>query len=306
MRTLILAGLAMVTAFGASAADAQRLGGAGAPYPMPGQQPGGGMPVTMPQPPMGGPGMPGGPGYPRGGYPPAGYPQPGYPRQGFPQQGYPQQSYPGPNGPRPGPGGGSRWGGSAGGRWYGGTNAPGGWNNYHRPSRGYRVPSYWISPSFYIGDYGSYGLAPPPQGYSWHRYYDDAVLIDTRGRVWDSVDGLDWDGAGYGGYETSGYGDRDGYAPRPYTPVPQGTQNGYVTTYQTGGYSGGYGGGYGGGTTTVVTIQPAETVTTTTTEYVEETTRYVAPRRVYRAKRHYYRPVRRTCGCQAEQPVQGS
>lgn len=305
MRTLVLAGLTMVTALTAGTASAQRLG-AGAPYPRPGmvppQQPGGGVPVMLPPPPMvrtqpdparpyPAPARPPAGGYPNGGYQDGGYHGGGYQGGGYQSGGYHA--------------GGTRWGTSVGGRWYGGTQAPGGWNAYHRPSRGHRVPNYWISPSFFIGDYAGYGLSTPPQGYSWHRYYDDAVLIDDRGRVYDSRGGIDWDGGAYaaggdGGYtesssdgyayaeDSNGYAGQGGYAPRP----PRGT--GPVTTYRTGGYAGGYGAGYAapGTTTTVITIQPAETVTTTTTEYVEEARRrYVAPRHVY----HAARPV---CGCQ--------
>lgn len=296
MRTLALAALTMVTAFGASGADAQRLGqggsNPGAPYPVPPYQ-GQGAPLPPQQLP-----------------PPA--PQPGqpYPGQAYPGQAYPAQSYQGPSyqGRPPQPNGQRRWGGN-GGRWSGGTNAPGGWNGYRRPHRGFALPSYWISSNFYLGDYADYGLAPPPPGYSWHRYYDDAVLVDGRGRVWDSVNGLDWDGVGYGGY---GYGAGYGQPyPQPYVSLPPIVQNGTVTTYSTGGYAqGGYvSSGYAyAGPTMVVTIQtaPIVTTTTTTTEYFEEAVarkRYVA-RRVYHApKRRYRRPA---CGCVVEKPVQGS
>lgn len=296
MRTLALSVLTMVTVFGATAADAQRLGGGrsypGASYPVPGnmpvmQQPGGGVPVNLPPP----------------------------PQVNTMPRSFPGQSYPGtrPVHNR----GGSRWGGSFNGRWSGGVNAPGGWNAYRRPSRGYRLPSYWISPNFFINDFGGYGLYAPPQGYGWQRYYDDAVLVDPRGRVQDSVHGLDWDGGyGYddGGYAQGGYSSADyGYAqggaggqayayPQQYQTLPPVVQNGGVTTYSTtNGYSaGGYASGgtyYPGATTTVVTIMGAPTITTTTTEYIEEVTRtrYVAPRRVYRAKKRVYRPARCVC-----------
>lgn len=303
MKILVLAGLTMVTAIGATAADAQRIGGYGAPYPVPGQQSG---VATMRPPMVDAPNRP----------QPQSYPQRGFPARADSQRyAYPQrQGY-----PRSGPSA-SRWGGSVGGRWSGGSYAPGGWNAYRRPSRGYRVPQYWLSPDFYIGDYTAYGLSLPPQGYNWYRYYDDAVLLDGRGKVWDSRGGLDWDGGGYetgyggeGGEASSGYGYADGGAGAaggygmqrpPYPSLPPVWHNGAVTTYQTG-YP-----GYGGGTTTVVTIQPTETITTTTTEYVEESTaHYAAPRRVYRApKRHYRRVVRRSCGCKriVEQPIRGS
>jgi len=105
--------------------------------------------------------------------------------------------------------GGGRWGSKVGGRWWGGTNAPGGWNAYRRPVRGYVLPTYWYAPRFFINDWQSYGFRAPAQGYSWVRYYDDAVLVDGRGSVYDTVGGVDWDrydGAyGDGGYAGDGY-----------------------------------------------------------------------------------------------------
>lgn len=86
-----------------------------------------------------------------------------------------------------------RWGSKIGGRWWGGANAPGGWAGYRRPHRGWAVPTYWNAPRFYIGDWSTYGLPQPPQGYNWARYYDDAVLIDARGSVYDTASDIDWD-----------------------------------------------------------------------------------------------------------------
>ena len=94
----------------------------------------------------------------------------------------------------------SRWGSKIGGRWWGGANAPGGWAGYRRPHRGWAVPSYWNAPRFYVGDWSNYGLAQPPVGYNWARYYDDAVLIDSRGSVYDTTSDIDWDRADGGGY----------------------------------------------------------------------------------------------------------
>jgi Ni/Co efflux regulator RcnB len=94
----------------------------------------------------------------------------------------------------------SRWGSKIGGRWWAGANAPGGWAGYRRPHRGWAVPAYWNAPRFYVGDWSNYGLAQPPQGYNWARYYDAAVLIDARGSVYDTTSDIDWDRAGGGGY----------------------------------------------------------------------------------------------------------
>lgn len=165
-----------------------------------------------------------------------------------------------------------RWNRRGGGRWIGGVRAPGGWAAYRRPQRGWTLPHYWMSPNFFLGaNFGRWGLFAPPQGYFWVRYYDDAVLVDRGGRVWDWRDGIDWDdsefdgyggasanaqayaysqshagGGGYGGFGP-GYPPQPGYpggsAPRVYhgppaAPYPQpGPPPGY-------GYQGGYHGGY--------------------------------------------------------------
>ncbi|WP_422057104.1 RcnB family protein [Sphingomonas sp.] len=122
---------------------------------------------------------------------------------------------------------GGRWGPMVGGRWHAGSRAPGGWSAYRRPVRGWTLPSYWVGGGFWIDDWSSWGLNRPPHGYGWLRYYDDAVLADRDGRVWDSVSGVDWNGGGGGG--------------------------GAATAYAGGGYAsaaaagGGGGGGYGAG-----------------------------------------------------------
>lgn len=100
---------------------------------------------------------------------------------------------PRPGTPRVGEHRGPRWGSKVGGRWWGGVNAPGGWSAYRRPVRGWAVPVYWNTPRFYVSDWSSYGLAQPPYGHNWVRYYDDAVLIDTRGSVYETVGDIDWD-----------------------------------------------------------------------------------------------------------------
>ncbi|WP_420144885.1 RcnB family protein [Sphingobium sp.] len=116
---------------------------------------------------------------------------------------------PGVGAPRPGGwngqwNGGNRWGPRQNGRWYAGWGAPGGWGAYRRPVYGYVLPRYWVSPSYYIGNYGAYGLPAPAYGYGWSRYYDDAVMTDRHGRVYDSRSDIDW--ARYeGGYAPDGY-----------------------------------------------------------------------------------------------------
>ena len=210
----------------------------------------------------------------------------------------------------------SRWGGRIDGRWEGGHRAPGGWAAYHRPTRGWRVPNYWIGSNFYIDDFAYYGLATPPRGYRWIRYYDDAVLIDANGRVYDSVGNLGWDryeGA-YGPGPQPGYQGPPGrwegtytgtwtQAPRPAppqgpAPVIQVQPGGYYQTYSAGGYASGvtvngqfYPAGPPG-TVSTVTIQSQPVVTTTVTEYV---TYAAAKKRVWRKPVRKWRPKPRCC-----------
>ncbi len=120
--------------------------------------------------------------------------------------------------------GGPRWSAKRNGRWVGGWNAPGGWNSYRPAVRGYVLPSYWVNPAYYIGNYGYYGFARPQNGYGWSRYYDDAVMTDRDGRVVDAVRGVDWDrysndGDGYYAEDYSdSYGYRDDADNRPPPP----------------------------------------------------------------------------------------
>jgi Ni/Co efflux regulator RcnB len=115
--------------------------------------------------------------------------------------------------PRPGMGQGNhRWGNRVNGRWSVGFGAPGGWGGYRQPFRGYVLPSYWINPGYSLGNYATYGLYAPMTGYGWTRYYDDAVLSDYRGNVYDHRTGIDWNRY-EGGYAPEGYYPKPEYAP---------------------------------------------------------------------------------------------
>ena len=129
----------------------------------------------------------------------------------------------GGNGPMPGVGhvsgghgigmGGSnhRWGHRIGGRWFAGFHAPGGWNGYRAPYRGYTLPTYWVQPSYRIVNFPTYGLYAPQTGQGWSRYYDDAVLTDSRGYVQDYRSNIPWDRYD-GGYAAEDYSEAD-YGP---------------------------------------------------------------------------------------------
>lgn len=218
-----------------------------------------------------------------------------------------------------------RWGDKIRGRWHAGWKAPGGWGAYRRPVRGWVLPSYWIGGGFWISDWSSWGLSSPPYGYNWVRYYDDAVLVDNGGRVWDWVSGLDWDrddyayeddgyyegdgdyegDEGYPGpgadYDAPDYRDDDAYRETPPAHVVPAAPLRCVANCH-GGYA--YGGGYyyGAPATTTVVIQSAPVVTTTVTETVEEVTYGGGTRVVRRApsKKLYRAPARvktKTCYC---------
>ena len=121
--------------------------------------------------------------------------------------------------PRPAPPA-HRWGPRYQGRWYAGWRAPGGWNAYRRPAYGYVLPRYWVDPSYYIANYSAYGLPAPAYGYGWSRYYDDAVMTDRYGRVYDHRRHIDWNRY-EGGYGPDGdYADAPGYdgPPPPARP----------------------------------------------------------------------------------------
>ncbi|WP_240700081.1 RcnB family protein [Sphingomonas gei] len=104
------------------------------------------------------------------------------------------------------------------GRWEGGWRAPGGWNSYRRLHRGNSLPGYWRGNDFRVHDYLSFGLAAPQPGYSWVRYYDDAVLVDRDDRVWDSIDGIGWGGAVAAASADAGVAYADSRAGAGYPP----------------------------------------------------------------------------------------
>jgi Ni/Co efflux regulator RcnB len=64
-------------------------------------------------------------------------------------------------------------------RYHFGTyRRPGGWYA-HRWVYGERVPHGWYGRDYWIGNYITFGLIAPPDGYQWVRVGDDALLIDV-------------------------------------------------------------------------------------------------------------------------------
>jgi Ni/Co efflux regulator RcnB len=77
--------------------------------------------------------------------------------------------------------------------------------DYQRPSYGFQLPPQWMSAEHVI-DYREFGLDRPARGFGWSRYYNDMVLTDQWGRVYDVADGYDRGGRGgnYRGRDTDG------------------------------------------------------------------------------------------------------
>ncbi len=125
---------------------------------------------------------------------------------------------------------GPRWGGRIDGRWWAGARAPGGWGAYQRPLRGSVLPPYWAGSQWQVQDWAGFDLPAPPADQRWSRYYDDAVLVDARGMVHDTIGGVDWDRFDEGvddfAYRDGAAGDQGGtsaVAP-PGAPYPVPTQ----------------------------------------------------------------------------------
>lgn len=196
--------------------------------------------------------------------------------------------------------------------------------------RGHFVPPAWMGPRFQVRRWQTYGLPAPRAGWRWVRYYDDALLLDHRGRVMDGRYGLDWDrygdrwayderGAPYyaddpysedyvdeadyhaprrgrghprGGWDYSDYGNCEcGPGPGyPPPPPPPYGHNPYGYGYGHGSY--GYG-AYGyGGTRTIVETTVETGASEVVEEVIEERVVYHRPRRVVRRAPPPRRPIR--------------
>lgn len=187
--------------------------------------------------------------------------------------------------------------------------------DYRHIERGGTVPNRWWGPQVQVRDWRMYGFPQPFAGGRWIRYYDDALLIDGYGRVYDSRPGWDWDRYGdrwsydddgvpvYGDeeedYRSERYEHAEGYghgmgpgpevrqrvyvqqAPMPMGPPPCSNMCG-----------GGYGAGYGPVLVTETTVTEAPVVEQRTL-VTYETVRVPV--------RHHRRHIVR-CGCRRVAP----
>ena len=92
--------------------------------------------------------------------------------------------------------------------------------NFKRIDRGGFVSSFFWGGQFNVGNWGDYGFYAPRDGSRWIRYYDDALLIDSHGRVLDGRYGVDWDRYG-------GEWDYEGEAPYRRDYADRGPPPGY-------------------------------------------------------------------------------
>ncbi len=79
------------------------------------------------------------------------------------------------------------------------------------------LPLAFLSSSWFLNDFSSYYLAPPPsEQFRWVRYGPDALLVDTyTGQVVDAAYGVFDDGQGYEDNQYPDGQEEDGYGPPP-------------------------------------------------------------------------------------------
>ncbi len=83
------------------------------------------------------------------------------------------------------------------GRSFGGFRGGFGFGSYIRPFIGFRLPTFWVSPTFFVPNFRTYNLSIPTNGLVWSRYYNDAVLRDQNGFVQQTVPNIQWQGGNF-------------------------------------------------------------------------------------------------------------
>jgi hypothetical protein len=132
---------------------------------------------------------------------------------------------------------------------------------------GAKVPKPWRDQRYALADWPAYGFPQPGPGMRWMRYYDDAALIDERGRVVDVRHDVAWDAprAAAPAYGAVPSAPQPAY-PAPALPVPGTVRTGPNTTVTTSVATVAppvaAGGAWNGGE--VVSVTPGYVITTTT------------------------------------------
>lgn len=80
--------------------------------------------------------------------------------------------------------------------FHGGAGGGARFGHFQRIHRGGFVPQFWWGPQFVVRNWGGYGFPQPFAGGRWIRYYDDALLIDRYGRVYDARSDWNWEREG--------------------------------------------------------------------------------------------------------------
>jgi Ni/Co efflux regulator RcnB len=122
---------------------------------------------------------------------------------------------------------------------------------------GETLPQTWQSPSYTVSDWKGWGLAQPPAGSRWVRYYDDALLVDAAGKVADVRQDVSW-------ARTTA---TPAAAEAPRVTTVRTSPNTVVTTETRTVPGVEAGTAYGGGQVASSTPGTITTTTTTTTEY---------------------------------------
>jgi Ni/Co efflux regulator RcnB len=64
---------------------------------------------------------------------------------------------------------------------------------HERWARGQRIPTTYLARTYYVRDYNTYHLAPPPNGYVWVRPYQDSneyYLVQAATGLIEQIFGL--------------------------------------------------------------------------------------------------------------------
>ena len=107
----------------------------------------------------------------------------------------PSMPHPNPGGPRMNPGHGGGF--NHGGNFNHGRNFNRNFSFNHFNSgqffNGFGFGGFFFQPQYQVQNWQLYGFVAPQQDQRWIRYYDDAMLVDGRGYIYDARHGVPWD-----------------------------------------------------------------------------------------------------------------